>query len=102
MKTANEHLKEYSIDTMRLADEFNGQLFAAMERYAEDYHAHHSTSPHTPDLAALFDREADVQPVCTCRDDQKQRPMCPVCDKEEFDKVQDIIKKAKQYSIIHL
>ena len=24
---------------------------------------------------------------CTCRDDMKQRPLCPVCDKEEYEKL---------------
>jgi hypothetical protein len=36
MKTANEILHEYSIDTMSMDDTFNAQLFHAMERYAEE------------------------------------------------------------------
>lgn len=35
MKTANEILFEHGIDTMRMNDDFNTQLFHAMERYAE-------------------------------------------------------------------
>jgi hypothetical protein len=27
-----------------------------------------------------------IDPKCTCRDDMKRRPLCPVCDKEEYDK----------------
>lgn len=34
-KTANEFLYEHGIDTSSLNDEFNTQLFNAMERYAE-------------------------------------------------------------------
>lgn len=33
--------------------------------------------------AKMQDREAK----CTCREDQKQRALCPVCDKEEFAKM---------------
>lgn len=28
----------------------------------------------------------NTEPKCTCRDDMKQRPLCPVCDKEKYDK----------------
>lgn len=36
-KTASEILFEHGIDTMSLNDDFNSQLFAAMERYAEQF-----------------------------------------------------------------
>lgn len=39
MKSMTQHLNDYSIDHMKMDDEFNCQLFAAMERYAEDYYA---------------------------------------------------------------
>jgi hypothetical protein len=30
------------------------------------------------------------EPQCTCREDQKQRQICPVCDKEEYEKQKSI------------
>ena len=39
MKSAKQCLWDYSIDIMSMQDDFNSQLFAAMERYAEGYHA---------------------------------------------------------------
>jgi len=36
-KSANAILLEHGIDTMSLNDDFNTQLFHAMERYAEQY-----------------------------------------------------------------
>jgi len=38
MKSATQCLWDYSIDIMTMQDEFNCQLFAAMERYAEGYY----------------------------------------------------------------
>ena len=37
MKTANEFLREYSIQTINMNDDFNSALFIAMEGYAEAY-----------------------------------------------------------------
>ena len=39
LKTAAEILYEHGIDTLGLKDDFNSQLFSAMERYAEQYTA---------------------------------------------------------------
>lgn len=39
MKSATQCLWDYSIDIMTMQDDFNCQLFAAMERYAEGYYA---------------------------------------------------------------
>jgi hypothetical protein len=35
-------------------------------------------------------------PKCTCRDDQKQRAICPVCDKEEYEKITACINREKE------
>lgn len=47
MKSANEILRDHGIDTMRMNDEFNTQLFHAMERYAEAYAAANPKEPET-------------------------------------------------------
>lgn len=33
---------------------------------------------------------------CTCRDDMKQRPLCPVCDKEEYERLRLVEAEAKR------
>jgi len=35
------------------------------------------------------------KPLCTCRDDMKQRPICPVCDKEEFETNKNCLSEMK-------
>lgn len=46
-KTANECLYEYGIDTGKMNDDFNTNLFMAMERYAEAYAANQPVPDNT-------------------------------------------------------
>lgn len=37
-----------------------------------------------------------TEPQCTCTEFQKQRALCPVCDKEEFKKNRQFMDQLKQ------
>lgn len=43
--------------------------------------------------------EEKKDPVCTCRDDQKQRAICPVCDKEEYEDMKKNVEAVKRPSV---
>jgi len=45
IKPHSSFLMDYGIDIMKMEDEFNSHLFAAMERYAEAYHAQFTEPP---------------------------------------------------------
>lgn len=47
-------------------------------------------------------QQAGETAKCTCREDQKQRPLCPVCDKQEYDQLQTAIgaKKASTPDVV--
>lgn len=49
-----------------------------------------SRSQQLMDITDYFAKQLKEQAAqnhgCTCRDDQKQRAICPVCDKEEYEK----------------
>jgi len=40
------------------------------------------------------------KPECTCREDSKQRALCPVCDKEEYESVTNAFNELKKVTVI--
>jgi len=55
IRSAQQFLFDYGIDTLKLNDDFNTGLFAAMERYAEAYASQTPAAPVQPDTLSKED-----------------------------------------------